>query len=719
MADGTHKSYCRFCHAYCAIEVDVADGRALRVRGDTSDPMYGGYTCIKGRQLPERHHGPTRLRSALEKQPDGSFEPIATQDALDRIAERLEGIIERGGPRAVASYCGTHAFQNSAALAVARAWHQGFESPSFYTSVTIDQPAKFVASSRVGFFSSGLHGFETADVALVIGNNAIVSQYSPFGGLPPFNPVARLRDAQKRGLSLIVIDPRRTDMARRADLHLQVKPGEDPSLLAGMLHVILEEALFDSAFCEHHCVGLESLRKAVQRFTPAYASERAGIREEDLTRAARLVAAGPRGAATAGTGPDMAPRPNLTEHLVLCLNIVCGRFHREGERVPNPGILVPGPTRREQAWPANRSWEHGEKARVRGLGMILGEMPTASLADEILTPGEGRVRALLCIGGNPAVAWPNQAKVMRALDDLELQVAVDVELSASARHADYVLPPTLSLERDDVTMLADSWYETPYVHYSRAVLDAPEDCIEEWELYWELAQRMGIPIRLPGGELSLEQKPSKQQVLECVAPKPRVPWQEIRRTPGGRLFPELDVRVEPARAGHDGRLDLLPDDVAMELQEVREEPFSAGGGYGDARDAYTHRLVSRRLRHVYNSSGQTLSALREKGTTNPAFMNPDDLQQLEIPAGTIVEISSPHASILAVATPADDVRPGVISMAHAWGDPDADPKQVRETGSSTNALVDDASDYDPFVGMPRQSAIPVNISRAPQLPSSL
>jgi anaerobic selenocysteine-containing dehydrogenase len=350
--------------------------------------------------------------------------------------------------------------------------------------------------------------------------------------------------------------------------------------------------------------------------------------------------------------------------------------------------------------------------------MILGEMPTASLPDEILTPGEGRIRALLCIGGNPAIAWPNQAKTLQALDDLELQVAIDVELSASAKRADYVLPPTLSLERPDVTLLADGWYETPYVHYTQPVLEAPDGCIEEWEFYWELSHRLGTPIALPGGALDLEDKPSKQTVLEHVVPQPRVPWSEIRRVPGGRLFPDLDVRVDPMKEGHEARLDLLPDDVAAELSEVRDEPFSDGGGYGSARDAYTHRLISRRLRHVYNSSGQTLSALREKGTTNPAFMNPDDLHQMGIPAGAVVEIASPHATILGVATPADDVRPGVVSMAHAWGDPDADPKQVRELGSSTNALVDDATDYDPFIGMARQSAIPVNVTRAVETPPS-
>lgn len=711
MAVTTRKSFCRFCHAYCAIEVDVEDGRAVAVRGDTDDPIYGGYTCIKGRQLPERHNGPTRIRESLVRRPDGGFEPIPTARALDEIAERTGAIIRDHGPRAVASYLGSYAFQNSAALAVAKAWHKGVGSPSYYTSVTIDQPAKFIAASRVGFFGGGGHGFETADVALVIGNNAVVSQYSPFGGLPPFNPVKRLNDARKRGLRLIVIDPRRTDMARRADLHLQLRPGEDPTLLAAMLRVILEEDLHDAEFCACFVGGLPALREAVHDFTPDYAERRAGVPADQVVRAARLFAAGPRGSATTGTGPDMAPRPNLSEHLVQCLNAVCGRYNREGERVPNPGILVGGFPRIEQVFPPVAAFGGSERSRVRGLGKVFGEMPTAALADEILEPGEGRVRALFSIGGNPIVAWPNQAKVKRALEAVELHVAVDVELSASAKLAHYVIAPTLSLERADVTLLTDGWYETPYTHYTEPVALAPPECLEEWAFYWELAQRLGTPIKLAGGALDPTTRPSKARVLEAISPKPRVPWERIRSRGHGATYEEIDLRVGPGDPASEVRLLLDPPGVLDELAEVRAEPVSDGAGYGASRDAFTHRLISRRLRHVFNSSGQTLTALRDKGTTNPAFMHPEDLDALGIRPGDVIEIRSEHAAILGVAMPADDVREGVISMAHAWGDPTADPKQVRDIGSSTNALVDDASDFDPITGMARQSAIPVNVAR--------
>ncbi len=715
MSVETRKSYCRFCHAYCAIEVEVEDGRVRKVRGDRSDPVYGGYTCIKGRQLPEVANHPERLRASLRRKPGGGFEEISSVRALDEIAAKLREIKNAHGPRAIASYCGTHSFQNSVQLAFARAWHTGLGSPSFYTSVTIDQPAKFVAMARHGLWSGGAHSFESADVVLVVGNNPVVSMFSPYGGLSTFNPSKALRDAQKRGCRVIVIDPRRSEVAKRADLHLAVKPGEDPTLLAGITRVILSEELHDADFCAAHVNGLDALRAAVEPFTPDYVEARSGIPAEQMQDAARLFARGPRGGVSCGTGPNMAPHSNVTEHFVLALGTICGRVNRAGEPVPNPGILTPLP-RRAQAIPPFPGYGAGARSRVRGLGELnvagVPEMPTAALADEILTPGEGQVRALFVMGGNPVVAWPNQPKVLRALEALELLVCVDIRLSATARLADFVIAPKLSLEREDVTLLTDSWYSAPYSHYTKAVAQPGFDALEEWEVYWELATRLGTPVRLPGGEVPLDERPSKLEVLKLQLPTPRVPLEQLRAQEGGQLCAEVAPRVEAAKPGNDARLDVAPAPVCDELRAIRAEAFSTtGAGYGADADAFRYRLISRRLRHVYNSSGQYLSAIRREGTTNPAYMNPEDLRELGVRDGELIEIESAHGRLPAVAEASDDLRRGVISMAHAFGGAPSEDTRVREIGAATNRLVDDESDWDPVTGMARQSAIPVNVRR--------
>ena len=199
----TRVTFCRFCHAACPLEVDVeithGRERAIAVRGVMDDPLFEGYTCIKGRQLPDQHHAPDRLRRPLRRETEGSFTEVTSSDALDDIAARIRRIIDEHGPRAVASYTGTGAFQNAISMPAAVAFHQGIGSPSFYTSITIDQPAHLTARLRMGSWEAGWQNFRDADVLLAIGYNPLVSSYAPAGGLQGTNPFVTLRRAKARG----------------------------------------------------------------------------------------------------------------------------------------------------------------------------------------------------------------------------------------------------------------------------------------------------------------------------------------------------------------------------------------------------------------------------------------------------------------------------------------------------------------------------------------
>jgi anaerobic selenocysteine-containing dehydrogenase len=703
----THKTFCRFCHAYCAIEVDVEDGVPVAVRGDTSDPVYSGYTCIKGRQLPDQFTNPGRVRKPLKRMPDGSYQEIDLQVALDEIGGKVKTLLD-DNPRGVATYIGSYGFQNSAALHIAKSWHKSVGSTSYYTSVTIDQPAKQIAWSRVGYWGGGSHSFTDADVVMLIGNNAVVSQYSPFGGIPPFSPYKRLRDEIKKGMKVITVDPRKTEVANRSHIHMQINPGKDATLLAGMINIILSEGLEDTEFCNAYVQDLDSFRSLVTGYSPTYVAQQCGIPEEQLFEATRLFAAGPRGVASAGTGPDMASHAVLTEHLIVVLNLICGRVNREGERFPNPGMMTPEIPRRAEVIPPSPVFGIGPKSRFRGLGEVFGEMPTATLNDEILEDGEGQIKALFCMGGNPMVAFPDQDKTKRAMDKLELLVCIDIVRSATSKLADYILPPTLSLERDDVTMLTDVWYDEPYSHYTEAILEKNPQSLEEWEFYWEMSQRLGIPIDLPGGQLGLETCPTKFEALELLTPGAKVPVADIRAKPAGHLFEQINITVE-AGSNSNSLFQLEPDGVAEEMQEILAEPVWTDGKIIDDDKEYSHLLISRRLKHYFNSSGHTLPALMAKGTTNYAYMNPSDLAEMSIEAGQLVEISASAGSLVGVAEAANDVKPGTVSMAHAFGDLPGNFGDVREVGSSTNRLVDDDRTYCKISGMPRMSAIPVNL----------
>jgi anaerobic selenocysteine-containing dehydrogenase len=720
MASKTVKTYCRFCHAYCPMLATVEDNKLLAVEPDTDNAVYGGYTCVKGRQLPEQMYHPERILTSLKKNADGSRTAIGSQQALDEIADKLKDILEKHGPRAIASYNGTVSFQNSATHPVAKAWHVALDSPSYYTSITIDQPAKVgIGAARMGFWAGGNHTWRDANVALIIGNNTLVSHFSIPGGVPSFSPSNALREGKKRGVKVICVDPRRSELAARADMHLQIKPGQDAVLLAGLIHIILAEGLQDTAFCEEHLANLDELENSLARFTPDYVAERTDIARDDIVAAARLFAAGPRGTASTGTGPEMGPHPNLIQHLVQTLNAICGRHYRAGERLPNPGVLGSDTPRRAQAVPPNPEWLQGVRSRVSDdIGEVtvltangpIKEMPTAVCADEILLEGDGQIKALICIGGNPVLAWPGQQKAYEALKSLELLVCIDYKLSATAEMADYVIGAKLCLERDDLTVLTDIWYEQPYSHYTKTVVEAEGDVIEEWELFWELGKRLGLELSINQQHpLDMENRPSKYEVLSKMTTGSRVPLEEIYRREGGHVYDVPDVIVQPADPATAGRMDLFPDGLADELASAARD---ADASLEKKKD-YPYLLVSRRMKNTFNSTGPELSALAAKNTTNPAYIHPDDLAELGVRDGEVISIRSARGEIPAVAQGSPDIKRGVVSMAHCWGsapDGTGDDK-VREIGANTNRLIDNADNPEKYTGMARHSAIAVNLSK--------
>ncbi|MFT5203335.1 MAG: anaerobic selenocysteine-containing dehydrogenase [Candidatus Aldehydirespiratoraceae bacterium] len=701
----TRKTFCRVCHAACPVLVDVeitgASERVVGVRGDRDDPVFGGYTCIKGRQLPDQHHDPTRLRSTMQRTAAG-FNPVGTGEALDDIASRIAAIVAKYGPRAVASYTGTGAFQNSTSVPVAAAWHAGFDSPSFYTSITIDQPAHRSAALRLGAWEAGWDNFTESDVTLVVGYNPLVSSYGPSGGLQGTNPFVKVREAKERGLSLIVIDPRQTETAKFADVWLQVQPGEDPALLAGMIRHILDNDLHDLGFCAHHVDQLDDLRAAVDPFTIDEAVRRARVAGDDIVRAAELFAAGPRGSAGTGTGPNMAPHSMLTEHLALTLNVLCGRVLQPGDTLESGAFLTPGDTRRAQVIPPSNP-APGTPHRVRNLNGMPGEMLTNALADEILMEGEGQVRALIVSGGNPIVAWPDQKKTEAALASLDLLVVIDPRMTPTAELADYVIAPRLELERADVPHIMDRRIPSIYTNYTPAVLATKDDLLAEWEVFAGIAARNETPINLPGGPLTADE--DDDSVLDLVYATSRIGMDEIRAHRGA-VHDDNPVRVVAGDPEATGRFAVAPSDVVAELTDVHAE------GRADAYAEFPFRLTSRRMKHVLNSLGRELPGLASVGTTNPAYMNPADLESLGLAEGDLATIESPHGRITGVVAAAPDVKLGVVSMSHSWGLATRDDADVREHGVATNALVANDVGYDPITGMAVQSAIPVRLSPA-------
>jgi anaerobic selenocysteine-containing dehydrogenase len=708
----TKKSFCRFCHAFCGIEVDVEDNRVLDLRGDPDNAVTQGYTCLKGRAEVERIYHPDRLLSS-QKRVHGRSTDIAPEQALDEIAEKLREIIERYGPSAVATYtgCGGHRASAGGPWYVSK-WMDALGSPSLYTSMTIDSPGLFVAWNRL--FGSpvpvNIFDIDHADVAMFVGSNPVVSHLM---GMPQSSPSKRLRNAQKRGMKLIVIDPRRCELAKRADIHLQVKPGEDATLLAAMIKITIEQKLYDQEYVESYASGLDDLFEAVKDFDLDYASRRTQVPADSIRQAAEMLATAERGGAQSGTGVHMARHQNLTAQLVMTLNALCGRFDRRGGLTRSAGVLnfaIP-----ENSGPAPIPHFAGPVSRIRGIRgtfNVLGlfrEMPSNTLTDEILTPGEGKIRALIVNGGNPALVFADEESTVRAMQDLDLLVVNDLFVSATAKFADYVLAVKHPFERTDVPRLMDFSYPFPFSQYSPPLVEAAAGLLEEWEIFWELARRLDLQLEIPG--VRMDRKPTADEILDGLHANSRIPLDEVRKYPGGHVWGEPETLaggIIPNMIGHENRkMALGHPEVIAELREVRAEPVVAGGGYEPEED-FAFRMITYRMKEVYCTQGQNLTSLRKRRSFNPVLMNPQAMQSLGVVDGDVVTVESDFGSVEGIVEATEDLAPGVIALAHGWGDP-SDDRDLRQKGSNVQRLIPDDRRYDPVTGLALQSAIPVNV----------
>lgn len=718
----TVNTFCRACHACCGILVDVEDGVPVTVRGDKENPLFQGFCCVKGQNYAAQRNSPKRLWHSQKRQPDGSYRPIPVDQAIDEIAGKLQTLLDEHGPLSIAAYIGTFGSTSSSANSVmSGAWMNAIGSPMTFTSNTIDQPGKFVAAALFGHWMAPSHNFISAETTLLIGLNPLVSMS---GGIPHTNPGRHLTDALQRGMQLIVIDPRRSETARRAQLHLQPRPGADIPILAAMLQFIIDNALYDTDFVTDNVAGLAALRSALAVYTPEKVTALSGLDYEQIIEAARIFATAGSGVATAGTGPNMSGNTTLLEYLVLCLNTLCGRWLRAGEQVAEPATLSEFVQPVAQAQPPSPEFAYGfgEQLRVRNLTNTAAGLPTAALPDEILLPGKDRVRALISHGGNPVSVWPDQVKTIEAMRALDLSVQIDLTMSTTAREADYVIAvrhplemPGITLTHEFMNSYAPGFGTTaPWAQYTPAVVEPPKesDLLEDWQFFYRLAQRMDLsleatPILWHGVSgiqpwtVDMENEPTTDDIFNFVTQAGRIPLEEVKQHPAGAIFSEPAVVVAPKEEGWEGKLDVGNGEMMSLLESAVHT--------GDPDETYPLRLVSRRQINVLNSTWHDIPGQVRGRHYNPCFMHPSDMEEQGISNGDGITLVSARGRVSAVATADKNLRRGVVSMSHGWGGLPEHDHDFRSTGSNTGKLIANDAHYERFTGLPRMSNIPVAV----------
>jgi anaerobic selenocysteine-containing dehydrogenase len=559
---------------------------------------------------------------------------------------------------------------------------------------------------------------------LLMGGNPIVSM----GGALSVNPAWQLKNCLKRGMKLIVVDPRRSECAKKATIHLQCKPREDVTILAGIVRYLLNQGRVDVDFVAAEAEGIEALRAAVEPFTPDYVAERAGVNVDEFIAAARILGEARKGVTFSGTGANMAGHCNLVEYLGRVVHTLRGWWVRAGDVKYNPGVFIePLPSIAGTTGP--EPVNIGVRLRTRGLGETPAGLPTAALSDEILTSGKGQIKALIVVGGNPMVAFPDQLKTYDAMKALDLLVCVDPRMSETPRLAHYVLAPKLALEVENNTAVTEIQgviipgmdYQLPYGQVTSALIDPPAgaDVREEWEWLYGIARDMGLDLSITpfsildpkraadmATKMDMRNKPATEDIWRMVLKGAPVSYDEVRASPEGKVFwREVVVQAKPA--DWKGRLQLAARPMLDELAEVLAEHESEA----KLSQEYPFRMLSMRMRGTMNSSWRENPKQQVKRKPyNPVYINPEDLAEMGIESGDIIEIRSPRAAIQGVAESYPEVRRGCVSISHGWGTNPDEPDDALTFGGCTSRLIANDVEFDPLTGIPRMSAVPIRIT---------
>lgn len=681
--DGDHVTYCRICEALCGMVATVRDGKIVKIRPDRDNPHSQGHICVKGPALAEVAYDPDRVTTPLKRiGGPGEFVPVSWDEALDDIAARLTDSIARHGPDSFAMNTGNPPSMGWPSAMGNALFQQAMGCRRLYTPSSEDISTPVLATELM----FGTHAFVFPDLPqcdhlLIFGSNPLVSHGSLLIA-PRFKEDLDAIAARGR---VIVVDPRRTETARKFE-HVSILPEGDVWLLASMIGVIANEGLTDDTFIGEHCSGWAELSQTCQAITPELAAARCGIDVDTIRSLALDFASAPRAAAMGRIGICRGQFSTLTNVLLMALNVVCGRFHVPGgigwghggtaSSEPFAGI---SPAAARGAFPS----------RVSGLPSVWGAQSSLTFLEEMTTPGEGQIKSLVVSGANPVMSMPNGPRLSEGFAQLDLMVCLDLYVTETSRHADYILPVTTALEREDINQFFMNHMVRPFAQHVHAVIPPVGEARMEFDIFRDLARRMGrdavfgnaSPFDLADAGLRAGVEGRDGLTLE-----------KIKQHPHGMMIERGRWAFDfKARMGHeDGRIRLWPDLIADEFARLQAAP---------PRDPDALRLINLRRLKSINSWMNNVEGLSR---SNDPFLliHPDDAAKRGVFDDSKVTLRSAWGEVQVTARLTDEVRIGCIAYPHGQGNGGGWRYAAARSGANLNLMTPNTPDQaEPISGM--------------------
>ncbi|WP_249676970.1 molybdopterin oxidoreductase family protein [Pseudomonas abieticivorans] len=702
MTKTLHHRACHLCEAICGlnIETTVTEGLAPQItsiKGDPLDTFSRGHICPKAVALQDIQNDPDRLHQPMLRS-GNQWQPIEWGQAFELVAARLWDIQQRHGQNAVAIYQGNPSVHNYGLMTHSNYFLGLLKTRNRYSATSVDQLPHHLSSYLM--YGHGLllpiPDIDHTDFMLILGANPLASN----GSIMTVPDVEkRLKAIQARGGKVVVVDPRRSETAAMADQHLFVRPGGDAALLFGVLNTLFDEGLTRASHLPVD--GLDRVRESIKAFTAQAMSQQCGIEPALIRQLARDFAAADKAVCYGRMGVSTQAFGTLCHWLVQLINLVTGNLDRVG------GALCTSPAVDLVATTGGGHFNVWQ-SRVSGLPEYGGELPVSALAEEMLTEGEGQVRALITVAGNPVLSTPNGRQLEQGLDGLEFMVSIDLYINETTRYADLILPSTSALENDHYDTTFNLFAVRNVSRFNRAILPKPAGALHDWEIFVGLAQAFAVKA---GKELKATMPPASMIDLGLRhgpygdASEHKLSIQTLADFPHGidlgALRPNLAERLKTAN----GRIQAAPQAILDDLQRFAGQALPVSGEL---------LLIGRRHVRSNNSWMHNYHRLVKGKPRHQLLMHPDDLLSRGLADGQRVRVSSRVGSIEVEVAQSCDMMPGVVSLPHGWGHARAGVQMEiarQQPGASANDLTDERV-MDAVSGNAALNGVPVQVAMA-------
>lgn len=721
----THDTFCRICESLCGLKVETQNNKIISIRPNEAHIATEGFSCVKGLYQHEMYASPDRLKYPLKRMEDGSYNRISWDQAIEEIGSKVKQLKKDDGPDSIGMYVGTAAGFSVLHPVFAQGFMTGIGSKSMYSSSTQDCSNKFAVSKLIyGFpFTLPFPDLDNTNCLIIVGANPVVSKWS-FLQVP--NPSKKLKDLERRGGKLYIVDPRKTETATVAGKHLFIRPASDVFFYLSFLNELIAQKGVDESFIQDHTTGFDEVSKLAQEWTADKTAKVTGINAHDLKEMVSAYIKADGAALYCSTGVNMGGNGSLAFWLQEVINAISGNLDRKGGTLVGKGVMD-----FIKFGVKNGILMRSDKSRVGGMTSVNDAFPGGIMADEILTPGKGQLKALFVTGGNPLITMPNSEKLKKALQHLELLVTLDIYQNETSSEAHYVLPCTDPLQRPDLPFIFPlmlGLQQKPYMQATKAIIEPEGEQRDEGSIYLDLARASGSPLfgsKVGQAFFNFIQSYNTRKNKHDF---PTLPQESIlngllRLTRQSSFKEHLKHKNGKASAPHKPD-SFLPSRVMTEDKKIHLAPQALldqsakleADFKKELENADRFKLITKRAVTTHNSWTHNIERMTAKGrSTNYAYLHPDDMKAMNIKELDLIDVSSDTASIRIAVKSLDTLMPKTIAVPHGWGHQHAiGLNHANKTkGVNVNILAADGPEHlDSVSGMAHLTGFNVDVKAA-------